>query len=207
MIIASMATIPGREEICTKAFDSLRPQFQKVLVCDYQFLGRTDDARKFIDIDGGHYIFTVDDDLIYPPNYAETMIAAIEKYKRTAVVTLHGSCVSPPIESYYRGGRDPKYHCLGDVQGDHRVHIPGTGVMAYHTDTIRFSMDDFPEQNMADIQAGIKCNALSVPVVIIGHRADFLTYQETHDETIWDKYNQDDAVQTRLVNETEWVKW
>jgi len=207
MIIASMATVPGREKICEKALCSIEQQVDSLYYWKSVIHNRMDDARKFYCLIEDGYFFTIDDDIIYPPDYAEKMIAAIEKYDRKAVVTLHGKRVRPPIESYYNGGAYKKYHCLGTVEGDHRVHIPGTGVMAYHSDTIRFSMDDFPEENMADIQAGIKCNALGVPVMVIEHAYNYLTYQEPPDVTIWERYarNEPDTIQTRLVNETKWL--
>lgn len=201
-----MATIPGRVIASGRAKASIAPVLDTFLFRDEPIGWRMDDARKFFDLekyDG--YIFTLDDDLIYSSMYVDTMIASIEQYNRKAVITLHGGVVDPPIESYYNGGRDPKYSCLLDQAEDHRVHIPGTGVMAYHTDTIRFSMHDFPEQNMADIQAGIKCNELGVPVVCIAHRHGIVRHIETP-STIYNDYKDRDEVQTRLVNDTVWRK-
>ena len=46
------------------------------------------------------YCFTVDDDLIYPEDYIETMINGIEKHNNP--VAMHGRCLSDyPVKSYF----------------------------------------------------------------------------------------------------------
>ena len=42
---------------------------------------------------------------------------------------------------YYRG--HTVYRCLGDVDGDYEIDIPGTGVSAFHTRDFRFDMKEW----------------------------------------------------------------
>jgi len=203
-IVAVMATIPGRERQCARAKNSLEQQGIKVHVWDKEQNGRTDDARKFIFPVPGYrgFILSVDDDLIYPKTYVRDMVDAVEKYQ--SVVTLHGKSFRPPIKSYYKNP-SLKVRCLGDLEDDVRVQVPGTGAMCWHTDLIEFSIKDFPadQQNMADIHVGIKCNEERMPIWALSHTSDYLTYQPVKD-TIWDEYHNNDNPHTKLINDTIW---
>ena len=214
MIIASLATIKGREKQRAITVGSLYQQ------CDYVRVhaaplecGREDDARKFhlpMPDDMPAYILTCDDDFRYAPNYAEWMVQVLAE--RTAeygpcVISLMGRTLRPPLASYYRDGQNyTKYDWRDPTAREGPVHLPGTGVMCYHTDTIRFTMDDFPEQNCADIMVGIKCNALNIPIIRVSPPCkNWLELLEV-DNTIWERYVNDDAVQTKLINDTSWHK-
>ncbi|WP_422824221.1 glycosyltransferase [Xenorhabdus thailandensis] len=39
------------------------------------------------------YLFTLDDDLIYPPDYIEKLIEKIEKYERNVFICVHGNII------------------------------------------------------------------------------------------------------------------
>lgn len=204
LIVASLATVPGREEECRKAHDSLARQVDIVSVQDEAHNGRADDARKFLGQPPSGYVLTCDDDLIYPPDYAQFMIEYLEKFRKVVgpcVVSLMGRYMRRKVNSYYRDkGGYIKYDWRTADNLFNFVTFPGTGVMIYHTDDIRFSMEDFPHENMADIQVGIKCERDGVRVIRMPPpRKNWITYQPVPD-TIWDRHKDDDELQTRLAN-------
>jgi len=158
------------------------------------------------------YIFTADDDIIYPDFYVKYMISKIEQYNRKYVVTLHGRVYNElPIYSYYRD-RAEMYQCLATVKGDHvilddtKAGCGGDGVMAYHTDTFRMHYEWCELPSMSQLWVALACNKLGVPQMVVEHESDWLIYtlDETFD-TIWDRENQNDGVQTNLIN-TRWIK-
>ena len=81
MIHASMATIQGREDQCARAYGSLMCQtlIDYIAVFDSPREGREDDSRKFLGEPESGYMLTVDDDLIYPPDFASYMVASLEQ--------------------------------------------------------------------------------------------------------------------------------
>lgn len=236
MVTASLASITGREKALREAVDSLLPQVDQINVylnghrdlpeClantgvrvsgTVDLLGYPDlgDAGKFfgLDIADPGYHFSCDDDLIYQPGYVQTMIDAIERYERQAVVTLHGKRINRPLTSFYRDreGQD-RFHNQSALHWGEQVDCPGTGVMAWHTDTIRFTMDDFPQthRNMADIHAGIACAKAGVAIVCIAHTGKEVALSPHIDhgrDTIWSKHFRDDRLQTEKVNELYRIK-
>ena len=162
------------------------------------------DGYKFYQLENSDgYYFTIDDDIIYPPEYANYMIRKYEEYKRRCIITLHGrSFCSFPVKSYYHG-HCASYPCLGDVKDDIAVHSGGTGVMMFHTDLLKFSYTDIKHANMADIWIAKFAWKNNLKIICVAHRCDFLNYQaEVGNNTIWDKEHMNDALQTKLINET-----
>jgi len=118
----NLAAIPSRTESLHKVILSILPQADAVNVylngfeTVPQFLyhpkihcyksqeevGDLGDAGKFYRVASlKGYIFTVDDDLVYPKDYAETLIRQIERFKRKAVITCHGRRfnIGRPVQS------------------------------------------------------------------------------------------------------------
>ena len=84
------------------------------------------DAFKFYNlIDSNGYFLTVDDDLIYPPNYVENIIAKCKEYGNTKVITLHGRNFNVfPIKSYYAKASE-RFSCLHHVGKNVSVQFGG----------------------------------------------------------------------------------
>ena len=205
-----MATIKGREDQMNRAYGSLLAQasIDTIAVYDSPHEGREDDARKFLGEPESGYMLTVDDDLIYPPDYAETMINHLDRLRAIhgpCAISLMGRTIKGQCSSYYNDRVNiTKYDWRDHDDATHRIHIPGTGVFAYHTDDIRFTMDDFPQQNMADIMVGVKCNELGIPLFRVSPpRSKWIKAQDVPD-SIWDKDHLNDKVHTDIVNEIKW---
>jgi len=153
------------------------------------------------------YIFTMDDDLVYFPGYVNKLVIGIEKYEKKAVVSLHGRRFTQlPIHSYYHANCTG-FRCLGSHPKDEPIHIPGTGVLAFHTDTILPKITDFKAINMADIWIGILCQKKSIPVVMLAHEAGWVKDSPHYDHkyTIYEFLKNKDKVQTDAVNSTKWI--
>lgn len=214
MITAHIASLPERVDTLEKTVDSLSPQVDYIFVslnnytevpsflkqkhiiptlCD-NTLG---DAAKFLRVnDFGGYIFVCDDDLIYPDNYVDYMISKIEACK--GVVSLLGKVYSTrPIKSF-RTSYTELYRCLNEVVGDHKVDVCGTGAMAYHSEDIEVSVDDFHMRNMADIWMARLAHEQGVKMFAVEHPADFVEHV-TYEDRIW-VGTRDDTAQTNVLN-------
>ncbi|MFA5366490.1 MAG: hypothetical protein WC333_01010 [Dehalococcoidia bacterium] len=160
------------------------------------------DGFKFLKLeDSDGYYFTIDDDLVYPPNYAEYMIAKFHLYGGQYIVSLHGrSFTGYPVASYYRSPHY-NYHCLGNVDKDVFVHLGGSGVAMFHTNLLKFSHKDIKHPNMADIWLAKFANEKGIRIVCLEHKSNYLTYQaEVGEKTIFDEFKFNDKVQTDLMN-------
>jgi hypothetical protein len=162
---------------------------------------RYGDALKFaklIESDG--YYLTIDDDLIYPPNYVEHMITRCKEFLNKRVITLHGRKFSgQPITSFYSSYIE-FYHCLRYQKRDAFIHFGGTGVMCFHTSLMKIPIAYFELPNMADVWVGKYCFENNIQVLSIAHDKDFLTYQPQK-TTIFDTESNSDTAQTKIVND------
>ena len=152
-----IATIPGRKKTLIQAIESLLPQVDSITLVfngfslpsgmsDYliTFGDKIDcwqfdkkphfDGWKFYQAnrhDG--YILICDDDLVYPPDFAERMVAKCREYKNKTVVSIMGKIYSHfPVKSYYHD-IDINLKATGEIPLDFIVQVPGTCGLCYHS--------------------------------------------------------------------------
>jgi FkbM family methyltransferase len=162
------------DEVCVylNGFDEV-PTFllqQGVRVATGEDLGDRGKFAFLYDHDG--YYITVDDDIEYPPYYVEHLIDGIERYRRQAVVSWHGSIVKAGFKDFYSPASRQVLSFRSERGQDTLVHISGTGCTGFHTDTVKPTMDVFERSNMADLYFSDHCESLSVPRIVLAHRAN-----------------------------------
>ena len=163
------------------------------------------DANKYLNVGKytDDYYFSCDDDILYPDDYIETYIKAIDEKK--ALITIHGSTIPPrKIKSYYKG-RSMKAHCLNECE-EAIVHVPGSGVSGFHTSFLSLDYKNgFPVRNMADIFVGIQCQSQGIRCISIAHPKGWIKGGLNEGrKTIWETHRHNDSVQTKYVNSISW---
>ena len=224
--IAGMATIYSRKETLPMVVANILPQVDElhIYLNDYgvvpQYMkqlqnivphlhpaGDLGDAGKFYTVHQhqGYYL-SLDDDLIYPKDYVERLIAKIEQYKRQAVISYHGrNLKAGPISSYYRRSARNLYRCLSTIKEDQRVQIGGTGVMGFHTSLLQLHIKDFPVPNMADVWMGKKCQDNNYPIYVAAHRKGWLQHAPINmSQTIARNMTRNHKKVTEIVNSISW---
>ena len=199
MKVAMIASIPEREQMLERTVESLRPQVDEIRVAlnEYSKIPAFLNKHEVVMLDnekgdaGKHYfadqfegyLLSCDDDLIYPPDYVEKMIAGVDQYK--CACTLHGRVYNyRPILNFQMAFIG--YPCLSTVQHDTRVDIGGDGVMCWHTDFLKIRYEDFKSKNMSQLWFSKQCIEQGVKIMCLAHGGDYLTYQGPK-WTIWDE--------------------
>ncbi|MEM9756285.1 MAG: hypothetical protein AAF914_09835, partial [Pseudomonadota bacterium] len=210
LVTASLASIPARQSQLEQVITALLPQVDrlnvylngyvsrpssldhpKITVARSQDAGDRGDAGKFYwSVDSEGYLFSCDDDLAYPPDYVRTMVAAVERHGRQALVCCHGDVVSPDFTRAYDKGARRCYPFAHRLDQDMAVHIGGTGVMAYHSDTLRVDGAAFQSLNLADIWVGVLAQRLRIPIVCIERPAGWVTQLPGITESIYSNSRQ-----------------
>lgn len=222
-VIMSMATMPERVEVLKNTVNSLLPQCDELhiylnnftnipeflqdfkIICHLSNLceGDLGDVGKFYGLQNKiGYLFSVDDDLIYPPDYVQKMITGIKKYN--SPVTLHGKIFNTaPIKKYYSGESIKEtLPCLHAVKEDKEVQIAGSGVFAYHSNMINFDIKDFKHINMSDIYCSILCHKAGLKMFVLAHEKGYIKEQKSVyvSNSIWAKQHRNDIIQTEVFN-------
>ncbi len=186
-VTASISSVGWRKESLNEVIEALLPQVDRINV----FLQNYDSVPSFLmnskitvargedyphalalgacakffwakNIQGYHII--ADDDLIYPRNYVSLLIKKIEQYGRKAVVGFHGKIFHRQDNGTYKR---ILYHYIRSLANDTWVNLLGTGVMAYHSDTIKISLEDFVVRNHADMGFALIARRQGIPLVCI----------------------------------------
>lgn len=118
------------------------------------------------------YIFTVDDDIVYAPDYVEKSIAKIEEYNRECIFSYHGRITKLPITAY-RSSKDMVKNCSfqQDVGKDTECHIIGTGVTFFHADTIfpKYDIMEMKHTNVSDIHFAQSMDMRGIRTIVAEH--------------------------------------
>lgn len=206
MITASLASIPSREKQLKKVVSSLLPQVDKlnvylnnykkvpsflrspkIAIAKSQEHGDIGDIGKFFwceTISGYH--FTCDDDILYNPNYIRKAIQRMSRYNDKAVLSYHGSILKNPFLSY-KNSRE--VYCFWEqLDRDTPVHIGGTGVSCYHTDTVKIKLKDFLIPNMADIWLALYCQKNEIPIITPSRPINWFRRLKTS-SSIWEGHS------------------
>lgn len=130
------------------------------------------------------YIFVVDDDIIYPPNYIEKMKSKIDEYERKAIIVVHGAEIKIPYTTYNKSCclHHFKFSCDKDV----KVDIAGVGTSAFHTDTFNPGLSDFKYKYLRDVQFSTLAAKQSIPIICIKRDDNWLMPITTLGITICD---------------------
>ena len=158
------------------------------------------DAFKFMSLEtkNGYYL-TIDDDLIYPPNYVNFMVDKCKEYNNKKIITLHGrSFYDFPIKSYYNSNAQ-RFYYYEKVLDDVKVQFGGTGVMCLHTSLLKKSINDFLLPNMADVWIGKFAKENNIDIICVKHEKNFIK-SIPHLKTIYDDSKNNDLNQTKIVN-------
>ena len=144
------------------------------------------------------YYLTIDDDLDYPEDYVQRMIFKIEQYGRGAAVGLHGTTY-PKFERAYDPERNV-YHFRRELDRDRQVALIGTGTTGFHMSLFhnRFSLDDFQDPCMADINFATLCKRYEIPLVSIQRSEGWLNPFKVED-SIWSRHKDHDERQTTKI--------
>lgn len=223
-VTVGIATYPPRLTALPDTIESLHDQVDCIHVClnEYRQVPAVlqryskvictipernlSDLGKFLQLPKSNgYFLTCDDDLLYPHDYVTKTITQLRKHG--GVVSYLGR-VFPrdrKCQSYYRDTAE-YYHCLREVQQDHQVHVVGTGVMCFHTDSVDFNFGDFQQLGMADVQFGVYAALNRIKLTALKHPKDWIVHTNKIDlkETIYSKNKDNDRKYTDIINQVDW---
>lgn len=168
-IWAGMATLSERADICALAAASIIPQVDRLIVAHGDDRG---DQAKFLacaEAPDDVVFIGVDDDLIYPADYVENLVAGLERHPGS-IVSFHGWKMDESGECYVEN-----FRCLENVWDDVEVHVAGTGVCAFEIATVRPLMSDF-ESVIADLWLSLRAQEQGIARFVLSHPSFWLGY-------------------------------
>ena len=192
-VMAGIATIPERAAALEQTLASIAPQVDEIHLSlnDYTeppaFLDQFPtvratvratnggDAEKFAAVDNWDgFVVTIDDDLLYPPDYVETLLAGLARHGGDKLVSFHGG-ITRGWNGAALAATHKQLRCLGDLAADDTdVNVVGTGVLAYDARKVPVWRDVFRSPNMADVHLACHAHRLGIPMVVLAHEQGWL---------------------------------
>lgn len=133
------------------------------------------------------YVFVLDDDIHYPADYVQKMIASIEARQRRAVAVVHGIDFCEPFADCVRDRLVYRFESARSRDGV--VDAGGVGTLAFHTDTIRPQVKDFPNPNFRDLWFAVLAARAGVPIVCVARESHWLRSREVQGKQLWYLFN------------------
>lgn len=197
-VIASLATILGREEAVRAAVESLVSQVDVIRVAfdgfheiprwvdsyindgvrvePVVYNPRVGDGAKFSSIRPrpGDLHLVCDDDIVYPSDYAARLKEALVAHPG-AVVGVHGAQILPSCRTYGYHAARRVYHCTAALARPTPVNVLGTGTLAFFGDRIRIVHGLFRcYPNAADLVFARMALEQNVPLIAIPRDAGWI---------------------------------
>lgn len=235
-ITAAFATYPARENCAPAVIESILPQVNHLFVylnsyknapsyieeaiksagdsptLDYilDSTGSPKASGKFRWIDLKGYIFTLDDDLIYPDDYISHMIGWIEKFKRGAILGVLGTIFEQNFELFHKGKKSSiikKWNYADALEEPRRVHLVGTGSLAFHSDLIKtygsdlYTLLNYSKncENANDELLAIFCKEKNIPSYIVPRKKNWLPGNKNMLYGIYEEHFNDDSLSSSVT--------
>ena len=151
------------------------------------------------------YVLTVDDDIIYPPDYVESHLTWLKAYGNKVITGFHGAVlpVGSPIKTWqdYKEKRRVHWFKRG-LSLPLPVQIVGTGTMGYHVDCVSFDYTQFYHQRMVDLFVAVHAQDNMVPMITPPRNDDWMKTIDEEEEdlqAIWSQVQVNFDLQNKML--------
>lgn len=191
-VIAGLATMPSRVRLLREAFNSIYWQVDEVYIYLNNFVEvpeflnrpkvrifRSQDHYDYKDV-GKFFalrqlkqgiLVTIDDDILYPPDYVSTMLSHLAATNFQAVVGVHGFQLARLPKSFFDRHM---FHFRRKVDSVAFASVLGTGTTVFDIENVGITFDDFTSYGMADIHFAAHLKKRQIPALVVSRPAEWL---------------------------------
>ena len=192
-ITANIATQPKRFEFLLQMLESIDGQFDEIRLYLNNFrevpkelekytcyIGRdlTDNGKFFWSNNRDEYYFTLDDDVIYPPDYVEKTLPLIGN----RIVTYHGRNLFGLNQPYYDNHK--VYLFYKKLNKDVKLDVGSTGFMAFNTNVFSPHLWKSPNKKMTDLLVALEAAMHGIDLVCLKKEANWIKPIELYHDGI-----------------------
>jgi len=235
-VTACLATYPPRENCLEDVITATLPQVDKLCVylnrysspprsvvevleskekessIDFilDYSGKPKASGKFRWLDYSGYVFTLDDDIVYPGDYFKHLIGWIEKYKRKAFIGVHGIIFKEQVSSFHSSSESSiaqKFNFSAPLPDVKKVHMIGTGTLAFHSSLIYpyrkelYELMNFRSgyENANDECLAVFCNKKNIPMYIAPRQEGWLRSNKKMKYGIYEEHFNDESLSKSVI--------
>ena len=140
----------------------------------------------------------VDDDIMYPPDYVDRLVRALQWLEGQAIVGVHGRIFVPPHQSYAKNALG--LHFSRQLPQPCHVHELGTGTCAFISSSLNVDPRDWGRNDMDDIDLAIEAQRRGLARIAVPRTTGWLrALAECQADSLWIKTLRDDSEQSRRM--------
>jgi glycosyltransferase involved in cell wall biosynthesis len=226
-VVVNVCSIPSRENIFRKTINSVIDQcdeinvyldgYKKVpdflvkykdkcRVINSSAMPNLRDNGKFIRLeelvrDGvDAYYLTIDDDIVYPVDYVNSIVKTIDAFKKKCAIGVHGVILKDYPSGYFSDKRIV-YNFTKALEVHRSVNILGTGTLGFHTCLFKgLNLEVFKQSGMADIFFAIYCKENIIPMIAISRHDGWLFDMNPSAEvSLYHEFKENDSIQAEFI--------
>lgn len=127
---------------------------KNIIVNSFKDAGSEIRFYNYNDIPDDSYYFTIDDDILYPDDYAKIMIENMNRYENNVSCCVHGSNIDKNLnDGFYKKNRKV-FHFKEELSKNIEVMIPGVGTSCFYKKNTKINIEDYKVRNMSDTYTG-----------------------------------------------------
>ena len=224
-VIGSMATFPAREKTLTDVLDKLSPQMDMIYIYlnEYKYIPSSLEAYENVypilgvdsygDLNANGkmiyleyekedcYVFTLDDDIIFPDDYVSKMVGIMKSMNNKIAVTVHGSIIPDDASWYYE--RTNVFGARKSLDYHTAVNLIGSGTFAYYSKMIPLNFTNFTNEVFVDLQLSLEALKNKIPLISVERDADWIVFIKY--EGLWEQFKSELTHHTRILQtNTAW---
>lgn len=143
-------------------------------------------------------VLVVDDDILYPPDYAARMVHGLGRFSGQALLGVHGRVFLPPHASYSEHAFS--HHFQAALEGASYVHEVGVGTCAFLSDRLAVDPRGWDRYDMDDIVMAIEAEKRGLPRIAIDRGKNWLRpLAEDQEDSLFRRMRADDSEQSRRM--------
>jgi len=219
--VAAIATLANRVETFQKVLPVIHAQvdhvfiyldgysvppiflesFDRVTVRRAEEVGDLHASSRFLclqDLSTPTVVVIADDDIIYPPDYVDRLVNALQQLDGRAVVGVHGRIFLPPHQSYVRDATI--FHFTRELIQARHVHELGTGTCAFISSNLDVDPREWGRGDMDDIIVATEAQRRGLPRIAVARAAGWVkAHVQNQPDSLWAKTLIDDSEQSRRM--------
>ena len=178
---------------------SFLANFDRITVRSAKEVGDLHASSRFLclkDLSIPTVVAMVDDDIVYPPDYVDRLVGALQRFGGEAIVGVHGRIFLPPHQSFVRDAT--VLHFTHELVEDRQVHIVGSGTCAFISSNFNVDPRKWDAANADDIFVAIEAQRRGLPRIAVARVAGWLkAIAESQPDSIWAQTVIDDSEKSR----------
>lgn len=127
---------------------------EKIRINRFESAGSEIRFYNYNDIPDDSYYFTIDDDILYPVDYAKIMIKNMNRYENNVSCCVHGSNIDKNLNNGFYKKNRKVFHFKEELSNNIEVMIPGVGTSCFYKKNTKINIEDYKVRNMSDTYTG-----------------------------------------------------